>query len=134
MEVHELIHNHNQLIQFDSIHTSHTSYTIRLSEMSDADKTLPWTSCKWVKKDVQQLRDLWTTSTFADEEDITFDCFTRPLTKILVSADAEFMDDDVERGRVECNKIKLRLLDYQKSSVNDSRRSANDIFSSADLR
>ena len=82
-----------------------------------------------MQPDVEKLRDLWATSKLADNKEITFEKITGPLTRILVSADAEFLDDDVERGRVKCKKIELRLLDYQKPSVNDSRRSADDNFS-----
>ena len=73
----------------------------------------PWTDCKWAKSYVQELHELYQSSTLVGDEERSFESLVEPLRAILVPVATSVWNPYFQQGVHEFDYIKAYLISSQ---------------------
>ena len=73
------------------------------------EESQPWTDCKWAKSYVQELHELYQSSTFVGDEERSFESLVAPLRAISVPVATSVSNPNFKQGEQEFNDIKAYI-------------------------
>jgi hypothetical protein len=77
-----------------------------MAEELVAQATQPWTDCRWARPFVQQLRELYNSSTLVGDKECPFESLVEPLRGILLPVAASADDPEFMQGAKKAQRLR----------------------------
>ena len=89
-------------------------------ELVAAEATQPWTDCRWARPFIQQLCELYNSSTLVGDKECPFESLVEPLRGILLPVAASADDPEFMQGAKKAQCLRDYLISIQNTTSRQS--------------
>ena len=91
-----------------------------MAEELVAQATQPWTDCRWARPLVQQLCELYNSSTLVGDKECPFESLVEPLRGMLLPVAASADDPEFMQGAKKAQRLRAYLISIQNTTSRQS--------------